>query len=92
MRLLTAIPSCAVVLGSLGEARQDPPPRQVLYNGIELPSPWPPRLSEFPTSVAKDPPTPPYLQAPPAVIPIDLGRQMWVDDFLIAESTLKRWR
>ena len=28
--------------------------------------------------------------SPPAVIPIDVGRQIWVDDFLIAETTLKR--
>jgi len=59
---------------------------EVLYNGIQLPTPWPPRLEEVP----KDPVTPPYLLSPPAVIPIDLGRQLFVDDFLIAETTLKR--
>src|SRR5262249_339908 len=38
----------------------------------------------------KDPVTPPYLKSPPAVIPIDVGRQLLVDDFLIEETTLKR--
>ena len=61
-----------------------------LYNGIVLPREWPPRLADFPTSVEKDPLTPPYLASPPSVIPIDVGRQLFVDDFLIAESTLKR--
>src|SRR4030095_1486904 len=65
-------------------------PGETLYNGIVLSRPWPPRLADFPTSVEKDPITPPYLISPPAVIPIDIGRQLFVDDFLIAETTLKR--
>jgi hypothetical protein len=32
----------------------------------------------------------PYLEKPPAVIPIDVGRQLFVDDFHIAETTLTR--
>jgi hypothetical protein len=40
--------------------------------------------------VEKDPTAPPYLTSPPEVIPIDVGRQLFVDDFLIAETTLKR--
>jgi hypothetical protein len=63
---------------------------ETLYNGIVLPREWPPRLSDFPTSVEKDPVIPPYLISPPDVIPIDVGRQLFVDDFLIAETTLKR--
>ncbi|MDD4872319.1 MAG: hypothetical protein PHR77_17345 [Kiritimatiellae bacterium] len=59
---------------------------QVLYNGIQLPSPWPPRLADF----SADPVTPPYLLAPPKLIPIDTGRQLFVDDFLIEKTTLKR--
>ncbi|MBQ6990764.1 MAG: hypothetical protein IJN58_06890, partial [Clostridia bacterium] len=31
----------------------------------------------------------PYLQNPPEVIDVTVGRQLFVDDFLIAESTLK---
>ena len=33
---------------------------------------------------------PPYLKSPPAVIPIDVGRQLFVDDFLIEQTTLTR--
>lgn len=67
-----------------------PPPQpvvsEVLYNGITLPSPWPPyrqkleRLPEFP----------PYLLAQPPVIPIDVGRQLFVDEFLIEACELDR--
>lgn len=64
----------------------DPPSDETLYNGIKLTKPWPPKLTELP----KAPVTPPYLQSPPAVIPIDLGRQLFVDDFLVESSTLKR--
>src|SRR5207247_2503827 len=57
-----------------------------LYNGIRLASPWPPKGAD----VTKPLEVPPYLKAPPAVIPIEVGRQLFVDDFLIAETTLKR--
>src|SRR5262245_5678938 len=63
---------------------------ETLYNGIVLPDQWPPRLADFPTSVEKDPVTPPYLSSPPEVSVIDVGRQLFVDDFLISETTLKR--
>jgi hypothetical protein len=59
---------------------------ETLYNGIKLASPWPPKSTEIPS----EPVTPPYLKSPPAVIPIDVGRQLFVDDFLIAETTLRR--
>lgn len=60
---------------------------ETLYNGIKLSSPFPPRKD----SLTLDPPAlPPYLTAPPAVIPIDVGRQLFVDDFLIEQTTLKR--
>ena len=58
----------------------------VLYNGIRLPSPWPPRIADVP----KTPVVPAYLTTPPKVIRIDVGRQLFVDDFLIAETTLTR--
>src|SRR5262249_35062092 len=81
-----------LVLASLAIAHGQSPEkrRETLYNGILLPSPWPPRLSRFPVSVETDPVTPPYLLSPPDVIPIDVGRQLFVDDFLTAETTLKR--
>ena len=59
---------------------------ETLYNGITLASPWPPR-QRFPDEHLV---TPPYLADPPAVIPIDVGRQLFVDDFLIEETTM--WR
>ena len=58
----------------------------LLYNGIRLSDPWPPRYRSLPAALV----TPPYLVAPPAVIPIDLGRQLFVDDFLIEETSLAR--
>ena len=58
-----------------------------LYNGIQLPEQWPPLPDSFPRD---KPRTPPYLMTPPKVIPIDVGRQLFVDDFLIAKTTLKR--
>src|SRR5207247_8327902 len=60
--------------------------RPTLYNGIRLADPWPPRLRSLPEL----PIAPPYLVDPPAVIPIDLGRQLFVDDFLIEQTSLRR--
>jgi hypothetical protein len=59
--------------------------RTTLYNGITLPRVWPPRRSFSP-----QPTPPPYLLRPPDVIPIDVGRQLFVDDFLIEETSLRR--
>jgi len=67
----------------------DAPPKTaggVLDNGIELPEPWPPRAKDF----ADSPQRPPYLIFPPKLIPIDVGRQLFVDDFLVEQTTLKR--
>lgn len=58
-----------------------------LYNGIVLPEPWPPKTVD-PENTA--PMEVPYLTSPPAVIPIDVGRQLFVDDFLIESNQLKR--
>jgi hypothetical protein len=57
----------------------------VLYNGIQLPAAWPPLNSPSQTYTVA-----PYLVNEPAVIPIDLGRQLFVDDFLIADTNLTR--
>lgn len=72
-------------LGTRTAARAAGPP-EVLYNGITLGSPWPPRL-KYPDERAV---VPPYLASPPAVIPIDVGRQLLVDDFLIEDTTMTR--
>src|SRR5690349_20556807 len=88
---------CKVFVGCLvlstagwGQEQPDVKKGETLYNGIQLPAVWPPRLTQFPTSVERDPVVPPYLVSPPAVIPIDVGRQLFVDDFLIADTTLTR--
>ncbi|NWG12642.1 MAG: glycosyl hydrolase family 32 [Acidobacteria bacterium] len=57
-----------------------------LYNGIRLPSDWPPKSPSW----TREPVIPPYLYAPPAVIPIDVGRQLFVDDFLIEHTDMER--
>ena len=60
--------------------------RQSTYNGISPPHVWPPQHIETDNA-----PLPvPYLNNPPSVIPIDMGRQLFVDDFLIEHSTLCR--
>jgi len=58
-----------------------------LYNGVQLPATWPPRAE----SLTLDSPSKPwYSTSPPEVIPIDVGRQLFVDDFLIEQTTLTR--
>jgi hypothetical protein len=60
---------------------------ETLHNGIVLPRVWPP---EHYDQDSAEPMPVPYLQHPPKVIPIDVGRQLFVDDFLVESSTLKR--
>ena len=60
---------------------------ETLYNGIVLPEQWPPKPATWPREA---PITPPYLASPPKVIPIDVGRQLFVDEFLIEKTDLKR--
>ena len=57
---------------------------ETLYNGIVLPVNWPPQMD--PSS--QDAMPAPHLDHPPTMIPIDLGHQLFVDDFLIENSTL----
>ncbi len=60
---------------------------ETLYNGIRLPKEWPPKyISAFDLN-----PMPvPYLDHLPKVVPIDVGRQLFVDDFLVEKTGLKR--
>ena len=60
---------------------------ELLYNGIRLPKEWPPRTMD---PAARKPMPVPYLDYPPVVIPIDVGRQLFVDEFLIETTSLKR--
>lgn len=62
-------------------------PKPILYNGIELPLEWPPRYLD-PKST--DPMPVPHLARPPKTIPVDVGRQLFVDDFLIEQTDLQR--
>ena len=65
---------------------QAPLAAETLYNGITLTNKWPPQIEEL----SRRPMQVPYLQNPPEVIPIDVGRQLFVDDFLIEHTILKR--
>lgn len=60
---------------------------ELLYNGIQLPAEWPPRNLRI---NSHDPMSVPYLVCPPQVIPIDVGRQLFVDEFLIEYTDMKR--
>lgn len=66
----------------------DPVEQGVLYNGIKLPDVWPPYRSY--TSELESGMDPFYLKVKPDVINISAGRQLFVDDFLITSTTLKR--
>src|SRR6476660_9306791 len=68
----------------VGTPIADPPGTEVLYNGIQLATPWPPYRQQL----DRRPQFAPYLEQPPALIPIDVGRQLFVDDFLIEDSEL----
>ena len=54
---------------------------ETLYNSIVLPLEWPPRKSPTWEAIPA-----PYLANPPPVIRIDVGRQLFVDDFLIEQA------
>ncbi|MBR7185387.1 MAG: hypothetical protein IKD37_07245 [Clostridia bacterium] len=64
---------------------------KLLYNGIRLPDVWPPdniesgNRSELPVPYLKDADEGGYH---PTVVDIDVGRQLFVDDFLIESTTL----
>eukprot|EP01052_Picozoa_sp_SAG31_P028123 SAG31_NODE_2687_length_5245_cov_1.854676_6_plen_253_part_01 len=58
---------------------------KLLHNGICLPAQWPPQ-----TNFSWQPVEPPYLQSPPSVIDISLGRQLFVDSFLEGATNASR--
>ena len=59
---------------------------QTLNNGITLPSVWPPH---YPIPTERHEMPVPYLDNKPSVMPINNGRQLFVDNFLIAETNLE---
>ena len=84
-----SVATAAVMIGLMafpGQGRQTAFAGETLYNGIRLSVLWPPHTD----ALTLEPVVPPYLLSPPAVIPIDVGRQLFVDDFLIEHTTLKR--
>ena len=85
--LLIVAAFCVSAVGS-GPARTAEPDLApaTLPTGLQSPSQWPPRAR----SLTREPMEVPYLRSPPAVIPIDLGRQLFVDDFLIDQTALRR--
>ncbi|MDD2459544.1 MAG: hypothetical protein PHT98_00495, partial [Kiritimatiellae bacterium] len=82
---LSLLPSSSRPLGGRENWRNND--GATLPNGIRLPRVWPPRHGDPATNAPMEVP---YLDAPPEVLPIDTGRQLFVDDFLIAETTLTR--
>lgn len=67
---------------------ENPISPNAIYNGIELPSQWPPQrnyVTEIRTGMS-----PFYLTSKPAVVKVDVGRQLFVDNFLIATTNLAR--
>ena len=84
MGLLLTAPALAAAGGAAEPAADSQCAGQLLYNNVCLPKEWPPR-----GPISKVPVTPGYLTNPPATINIDVGRQLFVDDFLLdsARST-----
>ena len=60
----------------------------LLYNGIVLPMEWPPKRSY--SSEIRNGMSPFYLTQKPDIINISIGRQLFVDDFLIEKTSLNR--
>lgn len=58
-----------------------------LYNGIELPEEWPPKDGHI---YSYQPQQVKYLDNIPDVIPIDGGRQLFVDEYLIYKTLMTR--
>jgi hypothetical protein len=85
VRLLRRILICLSLLSASAYTALAQSGGQPLYNGITLPQQWPP--SGTATQVY---PTPSYITNPPLVIPIDVGRQLFVDDFLIQQTSMAR--
>ncbi|MGA2715457.1 MAG: LamG domain-containing protein, partial [Bryobacteraceae bacterium] len=84
VRIYARALSTSDIAGVYGGTVTTIPGGQVLYNGIAMPKNFPPPTT--PTQALR---TPYYINNPPRVIPIDIGRQLFVDDFLIAQTTLQ---
>ncbi len=86
--LFIALVGVAAVCFGVSRAECAQPAKgEVLYNGIVLPEVWPPRDRD---PASRVPMPVPYLEHQPDVIPIDVGRQLFVDNFLVETTTLQR--
>ena len=70
------------------EPNPTPTPSKAIYNGIVLPEQWPPYRSY--SSDIRCGMSPFYLVSKPDVINISVGRQLFVDNFLIEKTSLER--
>lgn len=73
------------VPGPLPVSPAEPLEEPVRERQFEFPDPWPPTVPLSPRVIV-----PPYLENPPALIHLGPERQLFVDDYLIAETTLDR--
>ena len=89
MRIIFLVLIGFALLASQAWAQSGIVKKEVLYNGIELSSPWPP-LRTAKEMKSLEPMAVPYLKNRPRVVLIDLGRQLFIDDFLIESTDLKR--
>lgn len=87
LRNTTLVGISSLVLPRQGFFITDCDQGELLYNGIRLPKIWPPHNMD---SAAYLPMPVPYLNQPPKVIPIDVGRQLFIDNFLIETTDLNR--
>lgn len=89
---ITEVIACVCVVGALSACVSNNHDKKsvvsggrLLHNGIQLPAEWPPRYAE--AEKPQEMPLP-YLERKPDIIPINVGRQLFVDGFLIQETTL----
>ena len=84
-RLLAS--SAVFLLGTAVMSAREGGPVETLYNGITLSADW---MDGNVDPKSAEPMPVPYLSHIPQVIPIDVGRQLFVDDFLIEKTDLRR--
>jgi len=81
------IASGEIIIWNIQSDKVEDTLNRTLYNGIRLPDIWPPESGD-PASM--EPMRVPYLENPPEIIPVDVGRQLFIDDFLIEKTNLIR--
>ncbi len=59
--------------------------KRILVNGVEVSAEWPPH---YPGKIGRKSLPVPYLEVPQKIIPVNVGRQLFVDNFLIDSTNL----